>query len=75
MFIHITLAGSKFSSGFLPIMHSTCIYLYTDVYQGLKIVFMYVCTYMYVMYIVCMYVCMYVYSSSVSCSQFHNHAQ
>ena len=35
MFIHITLAGSKFSSGTLPTMH--LIYVYTDIYQGLKI--------------------------------------
>ena len=34
MFIQITLAESKFSSGTLPTMHS--IYLYTDVYQGLN---------------------------------------
>ena len=33
MFIHITLAGRKFSSGTLPTMHS--IYSYTDIYQGL----------------------------------------
>ena len=35
MFIQITLAGSKFSCGTLPTMHS--IYVYTDIYQGLKI--------------------------------------
>ena len=35
MFIHITLAGSTFSSGTLPTMHPIC--LYTDIYQGLKI--------------------------------------
>ena len=34
MFIHITLAGRKFSSGALPTMHS--IYIYTDVYLGLN---------------------------------------
>ena len=34
MFIYITLAGSKFSRGTLPTMHS--IYVYTDIYQGLK---------------------------------------
>ena len=33
--MHITLAGSKFSSGTLPTMHS--IYVYTDIYQGLNI--------------------------------------
>ena len=32
--MHITLAGSKFSSGTLPTMHS--MYLYIDIYQGLK---------------------------------------
>ena len=35
MFIYITLAGSTFSSGTLPTMHS--IYVYTDIYQGLNI--------------------------------------
>ena len=48
MFIHITLAGSKFSSRTLPTMHS--IYLYTDIYQGLN-VFANSCTYIYVVYV------------------------
>ena len=34
MFIQINLAGSEFSRGTLPTMHS--IYVYTDIYQGLK---------------------------------------
>ena len=42
----ITLAGSKFSSGTLPTMHS--IYVYTDIYQGLQIfansyIYIYIC--------------------------------
>ena len=38
MFIHITLAGSKVSSGTLPTMHSILyMYIYTDIYQGLNI--------------------------------------
>ena len=45
MFIHIILVGSKFSSGALPIMHS--IYLYTDIYQGLK-TFASSCIYIYI---------------------------
>ena len=45
MFIHITLAGSKCSSGTLPTMHS--IYVYTNVYQGLKI-FANGCIYIYI---------------------------
>ena len=45
MFIHITLVGSKFSSGTLPIMHS--IYLYTDIYEGLKS-FANSCVYIYI---------------------------
>ena len=45
MFILITLAGSKFSRGTLPTMHS--IYLYTAIYQGLNI-FANSCIYIYI---------------------------
>ena len=45
MFIQIILAGSKFYSGTLPTMHS--IYVYTDIYQGLKI-FANSCIYIYI---------------------------
>ena len=45
MFIHITLVGSKFSSATLPTVHS--IYVYTDIYDGLKI-FANSCIYMYI---------------------------
>ena len=45
MFIHITLAGSRFSSGTLPTMHLIYVY-YTDIHQGLKI-FANSCIYIY----------------------------
>ena len=55
MFIHITMVGSKFSSGTLLTVH--LIYLSTDIYQGFKI-FAHSCISIYIIYIIIIILCL-----------------